>query len=76
MRGLGLFFGRASRNDPIKLADPHPVTNYGDDQHTGKPALDGYTLLSRASRTAQGSSPLVDGALGQAYQGPDQSFEQ
>lgn len=76
MRGIGLFFGRATRNDPIRLADPHPVTNYGDDQHSGKPAQDGYTVLSRASRTSQGSAPLVDGAKGFSYQGPDQSFEQ
>lgn len=76
MRGLGLFFGRATRNDPVKLVDPRPLTNYGDDVCTGNPALDGYTVESRARADAQGSPPPVSGVIGPAYQGPDQSFEQ
>jgi hypothetical protein len=76
MRGLGLFFGVASRNDPVRLSDPHPLTNYGDDVEKGNAGLDGFTVLSRADPRSQGSPPLVNGALGRAYQGPDQSFEQ
>jgi hypothetical protein len=76
MRGLGLCFGGAKRNDPVKLVDPHPVTNYGDDVQKGNAGLDGFTVLSKASPRAQGSPPPVAGAIGPAYQGPDQSFEQ
>jgi hypothetical protein len=76
MRGLGLFFGSAKRNDPVKLDDPRPLPVYEDSQHTGDAGKDGYTVLSRASPTAQGSPPPVSGVVGPAYQGPDQSFEQ
>ena len=75
MRG-GLFFGMAKRNDPYKLVDPHPIADYGDDVCSGNAGLDGFTCLSRAQPTAQGSAPAVAGTIGPAYQGPDQSFEQ
>jgi hypothetical protein len=76
MRGLGMFFGVAKRNDPVKLVDPRPLIDYGDDVTCGDAGLDGYTVLSRAHPNAQGSPPPVNGVIGQAYQGPDQSFEQ
>lgn len=72
----GLFFGNAKRNDPIKLDDPRPLTDYGDDVQKGNAALDGFTVLSKASPAAQGSPPPVTGTAGRAYNGPDQSFEQ
>lgn len=74
MRGL-FFGGIAKRNDPVKLVDPRPLTDYGDDVHKGNVALDGYQLLSRANPQAQGSPPPVSGTEGPTYQGPDQSFE-
>jgi hypothetical protein len=76
MRGFGMFFGNAKRNDPIQLNDPRPLTVYDDATHTGDAGKDGYTVLSRASPHAQGSPPPVSGVVGPAYQGPDQSFEQ
>jgi len=77
MRGIGLFFGRSSRNDPIKLDDPHPIADYGTkDLCSGDAGKDGYTVLSRANPNAQGDPPPVKGTAGRAYQGPDQSFEQ
>lgn len=76
MRSLGLFFGTAKRNDPVRLVDPRPLTEYGDDVEKGNAGLDGFTVLSRASAQAQGSPPPVNGVVGPAYQGPDSSFEQ
>jgi hypothetical protein len=76
MRGLGMFFGTQKRNDPVKLVDPRPLTDYGNDVEKGDACLDGFTVLSKASATSQGSSPPVKGVVGPAYQGPDQSFEQ
>jgi len=76
MRGIGLFFGTAKRNDPVKLVDPHPILDYGDNVCSGNAGLDGFTVLSRAYPTAQGSPPPVDGVIGPSYRGPDQSFEQ
>lgn len=76
MRGFGVFFGTAKRNDPVRLVDPHPVLDYGNDVETGNAGLDGFTTLSRASAQAQGSPPPVPGVIGPAYQGPDSSFEQ
>lgn len=76
MRGFGLFFGSAKRNDPVKLVDPNPIHDYGDDVHSGSVARDGYELLSRADPARAGSPPPVPGTEGPVYQGPDQSFEQ
>lgn len=77
MRGLGLFFGIVRRNQPVKLADPHPVADYGNnDLESGNAGRDGFTVLSRAQPTAQGWPPLVKGAEGLDYLGPDNSFEQ
>jgi hypothetical protein len=77
MRGLGMFLGVVRRNDPIKLVDPHPIPDYGTkDCCTGDAGRDGYTVLSRAHPTAQGIAPLAPGAIGQAYQGPAQDWEQ
>ena len=77
MRGLGLFFGASKRNDNFKLTDPHPVEcRPGSELTTGDPGKDGYTLLSRADPSQQGSPPNVEGTLGGTYRGPDQSFEQ
>jgi hypothetical protein len=76
MRG-GFFFGTARRNDPVKLVDPRPLTNYGEnDIESGDAGRDGFSLLSKANPQAQGNPPLVAGTDGYAYQGPDQSFEQ
>jgi hypothetical protein len=75
MRGLGIFIGSNRRNDPIKLHDPHPIPRYEDGTHTGSPAHDGYTLLSRADPKAQGNPPAVDGTVGPVYRGPDETFE-
>lgn len=77
MRGMGLFFGRSSRNDPVKLEDPRPIADYGTRSlETGDAGKDGYTILSRAHPNAQGNPPPVKGVVGPAYQGPDSSFEQ
>ena len=77
MRSIGLFFGTARRNDPIKLEDPHPIADYGTKAlESGNAGLDGYTVLSRAHPDAQGTPPPVKGVIGPAYFGPDQSFEQ
>lgn len=76
MRGMGLFFGVVKRNQPVQLADPRPLINYGDDVCTGDAGRDGFTVLSRADPTYAGTPPLVAGALGQARQGPDNSWEQ
>lgn len=77
MRGLGLFYGGiARRNDPVKLENPHPVADYGDDVCTGNAGLDGFSLLSKADPNAQGNPPFVKGVVGPVHQGPDQSFEQ
>lgn len=76
MRGLSLFFGSHRRNDPVKLSDPHPVTDYGNDLESGDAGRDGFTVLARANPDAQGRMPPVSGATGPAYQGPDSSFEE
>ena len=76
MRGIGFFFGSNKRNDPVKLTDPHPLIDYGDDVQSGNAGLDGFTCLSKASPTSQGSPPAVAGTIGPVYQGPDSSFEQ
>ena len=76
MRGLGLFFGHKSRNDPVKLNDPRPIPRYEDPQHSGNAALDGYSLLSRADPDRQGSPPQVAGQEGTMNLGPAEDFEQ
>ena len=78
MRGMGLFIGTQKRNDNYELTDPRPILNYGNDVHTGDPAVDGYTLLSKADPTRQGSPPNVEGTEfpSQTHRGPDESFEQ
>lgn len=76
MRGMGLFFGVAKRNDPVKLVDPRPLPDYGNTVETGDAGKDGFTVMSRADRHAQGNPPPVKGVVGPVYQGPDQSFEQ
>jgi hypothetical protein len=76
MRGLGLFFGSNKRNEPVGLDDPHPVARFDNAVHTGSPAHDGYTRLSIADPTRQGSPPPAPGTGAPCYQGPDQSFEQ
>lgn len=75
MRGL-FFGGSAKRNDPIKLVDPRPLNNYGDDVQSGNAGRDGFTVLSRASPHAEGNPPSVPGVIGPVYSGPDTSFEQ
>lgn len=76
MRGFG-YFGSARRNQPVKLADPHPVADHGrTSMESGNAGLDGFTVLSRANPEAQGCPPSVEGVVGPVYQGPDQSFEQ
>ena len=76
MRGLFFLGSRHTRNDPVRLVDPHPVADYGNDVEKGHAALDGFTVLSKANPDAQGSPPPVSGVIGPAYQGPDESFEQ
>lgn len=78
MRGLRfLGFGRARRNDPVELVDPHPIENYGDkDVQSGNPFQDGYTLLSKADPNRAGTPPPVKGTVGVIPRGPDESFEQ
>ena len=76
MRGLGLFFGRRTRNVPIQLDDPNPIADYGNDVYTGNAGLDGYSRLSIASPIAQGNPPLVAGAYGRAPMGPADDFEE
>lgn len=76
MHGLFLLGSRDSRNDPIKLADPRPLEVYRDDLETGNAGRDGFTILSKASPTMQGEPPSVPGAIGRAYRGPSQDFEQ
>jgi hypothetical protein len=74
---IGLFFGAARRNDPVRLENPRPLPDTGRSAiESGNAALDGFTVLSRAQPDAQGNPPPVAGTLGQAHQGPDNSFEQ
>lgn len=73
----GFFFGSARRNDPIRMHNPRPVTDYGKQSiESGDAAKDGFTVLSRANPDAQGSPPPVSGVEGPVHRGPDQSFEQ
>ena len=76
MRGLFFLGSRHTRNDPVRLVDPHPVERYPDDIETGNAGRDGFTILSKASPDMQGEPPAVEGAIGPAYQGPSQDFEQ
>lgn len=77
MRGLGLFFGGiVKRNVPLELVNPHPVKNLGDDVCKGNAGLDGFSVLSKADPRAQGNAPFVNGIIGRAYMGPDESFEE
>lgn len=73
-RMLGLFFGTATRNDPIKLEDPHPINKYADPQHSGNAGLDGFTVLARARPGKP--SPPTGGQEGLAYFGQDEAWEQ
>lgn len=75
MRQFGFFHGAGRRNDNFQLEDPHPVPRYRDDTHTGRVALDGYELLSKADPDRAGSPPSVKGTVGVIHRGPDQSFE-
>lgn len=77
--GLGFYLGRVGRNENHLLEDPRPIPEYGNCVHTGNPALDGFTLLSRAQPDRQGSPPNVSGTKPQYElrgRGPDDSFEQ
>ena len=74
MRGLGLFFGSKSRNDPVRLENPHPLPVYANIQETGDAGKDGFTILSKANPDYAGKPPLVGGTP--TYRGPDNSFEQ
>lgn len=77
MRGIGIFFGSARRNDPVRLENPRPLPDYGTSSlESGDAGRDGFTVLSRANPNAQGNPPPVKGVVGPVYQGPDQSFEQ
>lgn len=77
MRGLGLFFGRARRNEPVKLVDPRPIADYGtNDLCCGDAGRDGYTVLAKADPSRAGNRPPVAGTEGPVYRGPDDSFEQ
>lgn len=76
MRGFRFFGMSPRRNEPVELNDPHPIARLDDDQYSGNRFLDGYTRLSRADPNRQGAPPPVDGNLGPAPQGPDNSFEQ
>lgn len=76
MRGLFLLGHRHTRNDPVRVVDPRPIEDLGNDVYSGDAAKDGYTVLSRANPDAQGSPPPVNGVVGPVYEGPDQSFEQ
>ena len=77
MRGLGLFFGTVRRNQPVKLTDQHPIPDYGTKDLCSEDAgRDGFSVLSRADPHAQGNPPMVKGADGFDYLGPDNSFEQ
>ncbi len=76
MRGIGLYFRRACRNDPIELVNPRPIESFGQQSiESGNAGLDGFTVLSRADPQAQGNPPPVKGVVGPVYRGPDQSFE-
>lgn len=71
----GLFFGSASRNDPIKLTPGHPPQRFYQ-LETGNAGLDGYSVLTKADPERAGRLPPASGTEGQTYRGPDQSFEQ
>ena len=76
MRGFVLFLGTAKRNQPVKLSNPHPVTDTMDKMDTGDAGKDGYTVLTRADPNSAGYLPRVKGEEGPVYWGPDNSFEQ
>lgn len=76
MRGLGLFFGAATRNDPLRLRDRRPVTRYEHQLDSGDAGLDGYSVLTRANPRYAGQMPMTGEQEGFTHRGPDNSFEQ
>lgn len=70
---MGLPFGEAKRNQPVNLKQCNPLPQNKMRQDTGDAGLDGYSVLSRASR-ATGQRPSI-GDPTPDYWGPRQTEE-
>lgn len=70
---MGFPFGEAKRNQPVDLPPANPLPPNRMSSDTGDAGLDGYSVLSRASR-ATGVRPATGGTPD--YWGPHQSQEQ
>ena len=60
-------FGRARRNEPVEIAPVNPLPENAKSDNCGDAGLDGYTVLSRASRMT-GERPMINGIP--QYEGP------
>jgi hypothetical protein len=74
MAMLGIFFGRAARNDPLRVQEKNPRPRYPDATHPGNVPLAGYKVLSQASPENQGSPPFIEAVP--THRHSDDSFEQ
>jgi hypothetical protein len=70
--GIYAPFGRARRNEPVKLREANPLPVNAKSDNTGDAGLDGYTVKSRADRHT-GERPFVEGAP--QYMGPNLNEE-
>lgn len=70
---MGLPFGEAKRNQPVDLKPANPLPPNKMCSATGDAGLDGYSVLSRASRIT-GERPSTGGTPD--YWGPHQTQEQ
>ena len=61
-------FGRAPRNQPVEAPACNPLPDNAMSNDTGNAGLDGYSVLSRASRMT-GERP-ISGPNAPQYEGP------
>jgi hypothetical protein len=70
---IGMFFGRARRNDPLRVEPKNPQPRYPDATHPGNVPLAGYKVLSKADPENQGSPPFISAVP--VHRGPSDDFE-
>lgn len=70
---MGFPFGEAKRNQPVDLKPANPLPPNAKRSDSGNAGLDGYTVLSRASRET-GVRPAIGGHPD--YWGPNEAQEQ
>lgn len=71
---MGFPFGEAKRNQPVDLKPCNPLPQNKMSSDSGNAGLDGYSVLSRASRYS-GQRPAI-GDPHPDYWGPRQTEEQ